>query len=134
MQSRALSTVKRALTAQLCTTIALAVALIFYERTAAYSALLGGMIYTIANTYAGWRIFSRKHGGSAHGELYNFYRAEFGKLLMIGALCAATFASIEVINVIAFVGGCVAAMIAGVVGASLEQANYAPPGSKSRRT
>ncbi len=88
------------------------------------------MIYTIANTYAGWRIFSRKQGDSVHGELYNFYRAEFGKLVMIGALCAATFAAIEAISVIAFVGGCVAAMVAGVVGASFEPANCAPPRQK----
>lgn len=130
MKSRGLSTVKRALVAQLCVTIALASALGFYERTAAYSALLGGMIYTIANAYAGWRIFSRQQSGCVHGELYNFYRAEFGKLLMIGALCAATFASIEQISVIAFVGGCVATMIAGVVGASSEQADYASPKQK----
>jgi F0F1-type ATP synthase assembly protein I len=130
MKARALSTVKRVVVAQLGITIALALALIFYGRTAAYSALLGGSIYTIANAYAGWRIFSRKRNDSVHGELYNFYRAEFGKLLMIGALCAATFASIKAINVIAFVGGCVAAMIAGVVGASFEQANYAPPKQK----
>lgn len=130
MKLRTLSTVKRALVTQICATIVLALALIFYGRMAAYSALLGGMIYTIANGYAGWRIFSRQQNGSVHGELYNFYRAEFGKLLMIGALCAATFASIKAINVIAFVGGCVAAMIAGVVGASLERANYAPPKQK----
>ncbi len=130
MKLRALATVKRALVAQLGVTIALALALIFYGHIAAYSALLGGMIYTIANTYAGWRIFSRKQNDSVHGELYNFYRAEFGKLLMIGALCAATFAAIKAINVLAFVAGCVAAMIAGVVIASLEQANYAPPKQK----
>ncbi len=127
MRLRALSMVQRVLVAQLFATSALALGLVVFGRTAAYSALLGGMIYTIANTYASWRVFSRKENGSVNGELNTFYRAEFGKLLMIGALCAATFASIKAVNVVAFVSGCVAAMIAGLVGAGLGQPSYTPP-------
>lgn len=119
MKARTPSTIKRVFAAQLGVTIILAVALVVvHGGVAAYSALLGGTIYTIANTYASWRVFSRKNCDSAHGELFNLYRAEFGKLVMIGSLCAATFAALDSINVIAFVGGCLGAMIAGTVSIS----------------
>jgi len=116
------ATVKRVFAAQFGVTIILAAALVVvYGGVAAYSGLLGGTIYTIANTYASWRVFSRKQCDSAHGELFNLYRAEFGKLVMIGALCAATFAALDAINVIAFIGGCLSAMIAGTVSVSGQQ-------------
>ncbi len=126
MKFRALSTVKRALLAQLSVTIVLASVLVFHGTVAAYSALLGGAIYALANAYAGWRIFSLGNDESPHGELGNIYRAEFGKLVMIGALCAATFASVHTINIVAFVVGCAASMIAGAVGASICQTEGVP--------
>ncbi|MDH3380599.1 MAG: ATP synthase subunit I, partial [Gammaproteobacteria bacterium] len=74
------SEVKRILVAPLVITVVLSAGLVWNPR-AAYSALLGGTIGLIANSYAAWRIFSRGKGVSADYELYNFYRAEIGKLV-----------------------------------------------------
>ena len=120
------STVKRVFATQLGVTIILAAALVIvYGGVAAYSGMLGGTIYTIANTYASWRVFSRKQCNSAHGELFNLYRAEIGKLVMIGVLCATAFAALDAINVIAFIGGCLSAMIAGTVSMCGQQVDEA---------
>lgn len=81
----------------------------------ARSALAGAGICGIANIYAAWRVF-RSGSGSAseYGELANLYRAEFGKFVMIGALSAVLFAVSEV-TILAFVGGCLSAIVAGIV-------------------
>ncbi len=116
MKANAYLPVQRALVAQLGSIAVLASVLAVYNRVAAYSALLGGVICLVANAYAGWRIFSPHKKSFAGGELYKFYRAEFGKLVMIGAMCAATFSTVEVINMLAFVAGFVGTMIAGTIG------------------
>lgn len=81
----------------------------------ARSALAGAGICGIANIYAAWRVFrSGSRAGSEYGELANLYRAEFGKFVMIGALSAMLFAVSEV-RILAFVGGCLGAIVAGIL-------------------
>ncbi len=126
MKVRARSVVTRALIAQAGATIIVAAAMGLYGAVASYSALLGGAIYAVANAYAGWRIFSPRSNASAQAELSNIYRAEFGKLVVVGALCAATFASIQAINIVAFVIGCAGAIVAGAIGASTTQYDGVP--------
>lgn len=116
----AVSPVKRIFIAQSSVTVIVASALMFYDGVAAYSALMGGMIYAIANAYSGRRIFLPKKEVSAHGELNSFYRAEIGKLVMIVALCAAVFAAVKPINIVAFVVGFAVVIIAGVIGAATQ--------------
>lgn len=129
MKSDPASPLKRVVIMQLSATIIVALALVLSGQVAAYSALLGGVIYVIANAVAARRIFSRKINGTAQGELYTFYRAEIAKLVMIGALCAAVFASVKPISIIAFIVGCGCAMIAGTIGAATQQLEYsADPG------
>jgi F0F1-type ATP synthase assembly protein I len=82
---------------------------------AARSAVTGAVICGIANVYAAWRVFaSGRRPGSEYGELANLYRAEFGKFVLIGALSAAFFAVSEV-RILAFVGGCLSAIVAGLL-------------------
>ena len=61
----------------------------------ARSALLGGGIGLVANGYSAWRVFAGPVKTSAEATLANLYRAEFGKLVITGALCALAFALIE---------------------------------------
>lgn len=83
---------------------------------AARSALAGAGICGVANIYAAWRVFRsrRRRPASEHGELANLYRAELGKLVTIGALSAVLFAVSEV-RILAFVGGCLSAIVAGIL-------------------
>lgn len=129
MKSDPVSPLKRVVIMQLSVTMVVALALVLYGQVAAYSALMGGMIYVIANAVAARRIFSRKMNDTAQGELYAFYRAEIAKLVMIGALCVALFASVKPISIIAFIVGCGCAMIAGTIAAATQQLEYsADPG------
>lgn len=121
MTAQARSPVKRIFLAQFGATLGLVFALLVLDRGAAQAALMGGTICTIANTYAGWRVFTRAIPGSAYGELSNLYRAEFGKLLMIAAMCVAYFAADGDVNILAFIGGCVVAVAANAVGAATQR-------------
>jgi len=81
---------------------------------AAACALAGALICGAANIYAAWRVFGpRCAPASAHAELANLYRAEFGKLLLIGALSAALFAATEV-HILAYIGGCLGGVLPGI--------------------
>lgn len=85
----------------------------------AASAFAGALICGVANCYAAWRVFRRSpQEASEFGELSNLYRAEFGKLIIIGALSAFVFA-ISQVKILAFVAGCMIALLAGtLVGAT----------------
>ena len=61
----------------------------------ARSALLGGGIAFVANGYSVWRVFSAPTDVSGAMTLANLYRAEFGKLVITGALCALAFGLVE---------------------------------------
>lgn len=79
------------------------------------SALAGAGICGVANVYAAWRVFAAKsRPASEYGELANLYRAEFGKFIMIGALSAVLF-SVSEVAILAFVGGCLSAILAGTI-------------------
>lgn len=82
---------------------------------AARSAAAGAIICGVANVYAAWRVFvSKRRPASEYGELANLYRAEFGKFVMIGVLSAALF-SVSSVDILAFVGGSIGAILAGTV-------------------
>ncbi|MGA8258975.1 MAG: hypothetical protein WB783_02060 [Arenicellales bacterium] len=101
---------------------------------AARSALAGAVICGVANVYAAWRVFSGGREAHGHGlvleygELAKLYRAEFGKLVVIGALSAVWF-SVSKVVILAYVGGCVGAIVAGI----LVAATFNPgiPGSQN---
>lgn len=82
---------------------------------AARSALAGAAICGVANVYAAWRVFAAAHAqASEYRELANLYRAEFGKLVVIGALSAIWFSVSEVV-ILAFIGGCLGAIVTGTL-------------------
>ena len=88
------------------------------------------VICGVANVYAAWRVFSsRRRPASEYGELANLYRAEFGKFVMIGALSAALF-SVSDVDILAFVGGCISAILAG----TLVAATFNPGAASTRNT
>lgn len=79
------------------------------------SALAGALICGVANVYAAWRVFAARRGAvSQYGELANLYRAELGKLVVIGALSAVWF-SVSKVVILAYIGGCLVAIVMGIV-------------------
>ena len=106
---------RRLITAQVVVALAAAALGGFDGAQSSRSALAGAVICGIANVYAAWRVFvAKRRTTSEFGELANLYRAEFGKFVMIGALSALLF-SVSEVEILAFVGGCLGALLAGTL-------------------
>jgi ATP synthase protein I len=125
---------KQALLAQAAVTLVTALALGYYGRTAALSALTGGLIVVVANVYSTWRVFSASETESAEQALTRLYRAEAGKLIMMVALFVAVFAGWKSVNIVAFITGCAAVMITGLIGAAFQNGdrNISQQGDRRR--
>jgi F0F1-type ATP synthase assembly protein I len=77
----------------------------------------------LANVYAVWRVYASLVDASAERTLLNLYRAEFGKLVIIGALCALAFALIKDLAIAGFLTGLVTALLAATLGAITVQSS-----------
>jgi len=106
---------RHVLLVQITVTAIMSLALSYYGRAAALSALIGGLIVVVANVYSTWRVFSTSNTNCAQQALPNLYRAEAGKLIMIAALFIAVFAGWNNVNIVAFIAGCAAVMITGLI-------------------
>jgi F0F1-type ATP synthase assembly protein I len=109
---------KQSLLAQAAVSLATALAFGYYGRNAGFSALTGGLIVVVANVYSAWRVFSASKTETAEQALAMLYRAETGKLIMIVALFMVVFTGWKSVNIVAFVAGCAAAMITGLIGSA----------------
>ena len=107
--------IKHILLAQAGVTLLVALVLALHGRVAAYSAFTGGLICVVANAYAAWRAFAPVSMESADGALANLYRAEFGKFVIIASLFIAVFAGWEGVDIVAFLAGSIATMVAGAI-------------------
>ena len=66
---------------------------VFYGEAISFSVLVGAGIGAMGVGYAAWRVFWRptERALSGTSELATLYRAEVGKLAIIGGLCAVVF-------------------------------------------
>ncbi len=99
----------------------------------ARSALLGGGAGLLANVYAVWRVYVSPADASAERALLNLYRAEFGKLVITGALCALAFALIKDLAIAGFLAGLVTALLAATLGAITAQSSDTAPPAAGRK-
>lgn len=63
--------------------------------TAAYSALLGGLLYLLPNLYFAWRAFSGQGADNAQRVVIRMYASEIGKMMLAVALFSATFKLVQ---------------------------------------
>ena len=118
-------------------TLVVALAAGLVGRTEALSALAGGLVVAVANAYSTWRVFSGTEGETGPQALATLYRAEVGKLLMMGALFAAIFAGWKNVNVVAFIAGCAAALVSAPIAVAFRNAdddNVVPKGKTGTET
>jgi len=80
-------------------------------------ALLGAGVSLIGNAYSAWRVFSRPSGREGSAELSSLYRAEVGKLAIIGVLCALVFVVPGDVSIAGFLLGLCSGMVASTVAA-----------------
>ena len=109
---------RRVLVAQCGVTALIALALWFISPDLLHSALVGAGISVAGNGYAAWRVFVGSSKEIDSVELFSLYRAEFGKLVIIGVLCGYAFVAIDGLNIVAFLGGLVSGTLASVIAAA----------------
>jgi ATP synthase protein I len=83
--------------AQLITSVVLAGLLLFYDLTAAYSGLIGGLIAALANGWFALKVFTAR-GKQPAQMLRSFYSAEINKLILTGSLFVAVFVLLKPVN------------------------------------
>ena len=83
---------------QLILTVVVSVLLLLINMTAAYSALVGGLIATVTSTWFAVKIFTARQMKEPALELRNFYWAEINKIVLTGAMFVAAFALIKPVN------------------------------------
>ncbi len=104
--------------AQCGVTALLALALWLFGPNLLHSASLGAGIGVAGNGYAAWRVFAGSRSKIGSVAMFELYRAEFGKLVIIGVLCGCAFVAIDGLNIVAFLGGLVSVTLASVVAAA----------------
>jgi len=109
---------RRVLLAQCGVTALVALAIWFVSPGLLHSALVGAGISVAGNGYAAWRVFVGSGKEPDSVELFSLYRAEFGKLVIIGVLCGCAFVAIDGLNIVAFLGGLVSGTLASVIAAA----------------
>ena len=86
---------------------------LFHGETISFSVFVGAGISAMGVGYAAWRVFwrPRKEERSGTSELATLYRAEVGKLAIIGGLCAVVFLLSEAPMVSGLVTGLLLSMV-----------------------
>ena len=90
--------------AQLVLTLVITVILMFFGIVVSYSALMGGVIATVANAFFAKRVFGNYRAQNPGMLLAQIYSAEITKLILVGALFAAAIAWIEPLSAGALFG------------------------------
>ena len=98
MQNDPLNRVLSYVVPQLILIVGVSALLLFYSRTAAYSALTGGLIAMITSAWFAFKVFSGQKTNNPAKELQGFYWAEINKIVMTGAMFLAVFVLIKPVN------------------------------------
>ena len=98
MQKDPLNRVLGYVVPQLILTVVVSAALIFVSVTAAYSALVGGLIAIVASTWFALKVFTARRSIEPAVELRSFYWAEINKIVLTGAMFVAVFVLIKPVN------------------------------------
>ena len=93
--------VLRFIKAQFAVTIVLSAAWMIVGYTAAYSALAGGLIATVANAWFAVKVFRKKSIETAETVLTTFYVGEIYKFIFTGAMFFMAFVLIKPVSAIA---------------------------------
>jgi len=83
---------------QLVSTAVLATALLWYDWTAPYSGLTGGLIATLTSSWFAIKVFGNHRTNEPVAVLRSFYWGEINKILLTGALFVAAFVLIKPVN------------------------------------
>jgi ATP synthase protein I len=101
---------------QLVWTILLAlVGLMMFEAVVGYSALLGGLISAVPNSYFALQAFKYQGAQNADKVVKSFIRGELGKVVFTGVLFALSFTLVTSLNEFALIMGFITTHFVGVI-------------------
>ena len=108
--------VYKVIVAQLVWTVSLSlVCLSIFGVVAGYSALLGGLISAVPNSYFALHAFKFQGARNADKVVKSFIRGELGKIVFTGVLFALSFTLVTSLDELALIVSFVAAHFVGVV-------------------
>ena len=108
--------VYKVIVAQLIWTVSLSLGcLSIFGVVAGYSALLGGLISAVPNSYFALHAFKFQGARNADKVVKSFIRGELGKIVFTGVLFALSFTLVTSLDELALIVGFVAAHFVGVV-------------------
>ena len=108
--------VYKVIVAQLVWTVSLSlVCLLIFGVVAGYSALLGGLISAVPNSYFALHAFKFQGARNADKVVKSFIRGELGKIVFTGVLFALSFTLVTSLDELALIASFVAAHFVGVV-------------------
>ena len=108
--------VYKVIVAQLVWTVSLSlVCLSIFGGVAGYSALLGGLISAVPNSYFALHAFKFQGARNADKVVKSFIRGELGKIVFTGVLFALSFTLVTSLDELALIAGFVATHFVGVV-------------------
>ena len=108
--------VYKVIVAQLVWTVSLSlVCLSIFGVVAGYSALLGGLISAVPNSYFALHAFKFQGARNADKVVKSFIRGELGKIVFTGVLFALSFTLVTSLDELALIAGFVAPHFVGVV-------------------
>ena len=106
----------RVIVAQLAWTVLLSIAgLMAFEVVFGYSALLGGLISALPNSYFALHAFKYQGAQNADKVVKGFIRGELGKIVFTGMLFALSFTLLTSLNEFALIIGFITTHFVGVV-------------------
>ena len=106
----------KVIVAQLAWTILLSIAgLMAFEVVFGYSALLGGLISALPNSYFALHAFKYQGAQNADKVVKGFIRGELGKIVFTGMLFALSFTLVTSLNEFALIIGFITTHFVGVV-------------------
>ena len=107
--------VYKVIVAQLVWTVSLSlVCLSIFGVVAGYSALLGGLISAVPNSYFVLHAFKFRGARNADKVVKSFIRGELGKIVFTGVLFALSFTLVTSLDELALIAGFVATHFVGV--------------------
>ena len=108
--------VYKVIVAQLVWTVSFSlVCLSIFGVVAGYSALLGGLISAVPNSYFALHAFKFQGARNADKVVKSFIRGELGKIIFTGVLFALSFTLVTSLDELALIAGFVATHFVGVV-------------------
>ena len=122
--------VYKVIVAQLAwTTLFSLVCMMIFEAAVGYSALMGGLISAVPNSYFALQAFKFQGAQNADKVVKSFIRGELGKIVFTGVLFALSFTLVTSLNEFALIAGFIATHFVGVVMSGF--INYRPTGKNT---